>query len=216
MVKLFVWDFHGVLEKGNEKTVLEVSNEALEFFGYKERFTEKDVDKLYGKGWKEYFEYLLPNLSDKDTLKLYNKCHEIANNNLKRIKNNVQPTDNAHFVLKSIEESGHSQIVISRTSEDGLNFFLDSIEIFNHFPKGFSFGVENNNFKFIKPEVLRKFLKGKNFDDIVIIGDSPTDIELKSVAGGTTYLYAHPGREFKKCEADYYIRDLRDILKEIS
>jgi hypothetical protein len=33
-MKLFVWDFHGVLEMGTELSALEVSNNILERFGY--------------------------------------------------------------------------------------------------------------------------------------------------------------------------------------
>jgi phosphoglycolate phosphatase-like HAD superfamily hydrolase len=51
-----------------------------------------------------------------------------------------------------------------------------------------------------------------SYEEIVIIGDSPEDMSLKAVAGGTTYLFAHSGAEFRECSADYRIRDLRQIL----
>tara|TARA_B100000315_G_C14385854_1_gene499607 strand:+ start:617 stop:769 length:153 start_codon:yes stop_codon:yes gene_type:complete len=48
MVKLFVWDYHGVMEKGNEKAVTEVSNLALQKLGFSQRFTEEESKQLYG------------------------------------------------------------------------------------------------------------------------------------------------------------------------
>ena len=60
-MKLFVWDFHGTLEKGNELAVLEISNLILKKHDYKERFLESQCRELYGEKWFEYFEYLLPN-----------------------------------------------------------------------------------------------------------------------------------------------------------
>lgn len=37
---LFVWDFHGVLEKDNEKAVVDISNQVLSEAGFKEKFTQ--------------------------------------------------------------------------------------------------------------------------------------------------------------------------------
>jgi len=59
-MKLFVWDFHGVLESGTENTVFEISNQVLEDFGYRERFTRQENHDLFGRKWYEYYEYLLP------------------------------------------------------------------------------------------------------------------------------------------------------------
>ena len=55
------------------------------------------------------------------------------------------------------------------------------------------------------------------FERVVIIGDSPGDIELSEVMGlenTTTYLYSHPGKNFREGKADFYINDLRELLKE--
>jgi hypothetical protein len=40
-------------------------------------------------------------------------------------------------------------------------------------------------------------------------------MSLRDVAGGVTYLFAHPGTEFRDCEADFRIRDLRVILDRL-
>lgn len=54
-MKLFVWDFHGVLEQGNEDAVLVISNQILHNFGYTEQFTPAQNRQLYGRKWYEYY-----------------------------------------------------------------------------------------------------------------------------------------------------------------
>jgi hypothetical protein len=48
-MKLFVWDFHGVLEKGNDGAVVEITNIALQRFGYSRRMTIQEGEFLSGK-----------------------------------------------------------------------------------------------------------------------------------------------------------------------
>lgn len=65
-------------------------------------------------------------------------------------------------------------------------------------------------------DVLTDYLRGSDeYEQIVIIGDSPSDMRLKRVAGGVTYLYAHPDFAFRNCEADHRIRDLRKVLEHL-
>lgn len=80
-MKLFIWDFHGVLEKDNEKAVIVISNKILEKNGFTERFSDCDINKLYGLKWYQYFKYLLPNLSTDECLKLQSDCLENQKDN---------------------------------------------------------------------------------------------------------------------------------------
>lgn len=48
---LFVWDFHGVLEKDNELAVHEVTNRVLGEFGYEEKASIDDIHMMYGLPW---------------------------------------------------------------------------------------------------------------------------------------------------------------------
>lgn len=49
MKKLFVWDFHGTLEKGNEFAAIEMSNLALAQLGFHQRFGTHHATELYGR-----------------------------------------------------------------------------------------------------------------------------------------------------------------------
>jgi beta-phosphoglucomutase-like phosphatase (HAD superfamily) len=214
-MKLFVWDFHGVLEKGTEEAVLEISNEVLKRFGYSQRFTEEDIAKLFGLKWFEYFEYLLPKDSHERHLALQEHCFEKSNNSPEIIAKHIQPNLYVREVLSRIAQK-HCQILISNTHPKSLRIFLDSVQITPYFPEKHVFAVNiHQQHTRTKKVALKKFLKDKKFDKIIVISDSPSDKNLVSVAGGTFYLYSHLGRPFKDCDADYRINDLRELLKEI-
>lgn len=65
-MKLFVWDFHGVLEKGNDAAVAEITNSVLQSFGHSRRMTIQEGELLSGKHWYEYFAFLLPHLNHQE------------------------------------------------------------------------------------------------------------------------------------------------------
>lgn len=215
-MKLFVFDFHGVLEKGNEGAVLEVSNHVLNRFGYSERFSEADCGVLYGKKWYEYFAYMLPYEPHQRHLELQEACFNYSDSHPEIIARHIQPNDHAHEVLEAIAQH-HYQILISNTKPASLKIFLEAVNMTPYFSSENAFAVDTHEECSIrtKHDVLKEFLRGKDFDRIVIVGDSPEEISLVSVAGGTSYLYSHPGRPFRDCESDYRINDLRELLKEI-
>lgn len=217
MTKLFVWDFHGVLERGNEFAVLEIANLSLKVLDYEERFIKEDIFKLYGSRLVEYFRFKLPSGTSEEYLKLCDTFVEIARrDNTPIFTTYIQPNDYSYEVLEGIAKRGHTQIIISNATLEDLKTFLDSVNIVRYFPEGTYFGTEDYKLNgATKIDVLRGFLKEKKFNKLVFIGDSPQDVGLKEEFGGVSYLYAHPGRKFKDCEADYRISDLREILKEL-
>ena len=206
-MKLFVWDFHGVLEKGTESAALEISNRVLGDYGYSKRFTKDDIDRLYGKKWWEFFEDLLPEESHEKHLQLQEACYKDANNNPENLTKYVEPNDHAREVLEMIRAAGHYQILISNVTPENLDIFLRLVGMEQSFDSAFAADSRSKN------EVLGKFLNGEKYESIVIIGDSPHDMELKSVAGGTTYLYSRSGNF--RGEGDYKITDLREVLREL-
>ncbi|MFH1631836.1 MAG: HAD hydrolase-like protein [bacterium] len=216
-MKLFVWDFHGVLEKGNEKAAIEISNMTLERFGYKERFSFEDVERMYGLKWYQYFERLLPHESTERCMEISDACFDKQINNLDIIGKHMEPNDHVHDVLEAIERSDHDQIVISNTNPESMEMFLSGVGVQDYFSDGRAVAVDAHTpeTRKSKAEMLAEYLADKEYDHIVTIGDSPKDVALTSVAGGTSYLYAHPWRSHKDCEADYRINDLREVLREL-
>lgn len=215
-MKLFVWDLHGVLEKGTEQASVYVSNLVLEEFGYSERLNANDGKHLFGKRWYEYFQYLLPEESNKRHLELADKCFTKADNSPELFVDFVFPNDHSHFVLEEISKK-HHQILISNTKSSSLVLFLKALKMEKYFTGQNAYAAykHGKNLKQTKHDILKKFLKGKKFEDIIIIGDSENDMTLSKVAGGKTYLFTPPETEHREIYAAYKIHDLREVLKEL-
>ncbi|MBP9782031.1 HAD family hydrolase [Candidatus Woesebacteria bacterium] len=211
-MKLFVWDFHGTLEKGNENAVLEMSNFVLEKHGYKQRLLESQCRELYGKKWYEYFEYLLPDESNATHLALQEDCFSFSIAHPEIIVKYISLVDHALEVLEAIKEK-HDQILISNTKPASLAVFTQSVGVSHIFPNGKSFATDSHAKNKTKKDVLRKYLSRNIFEEVITIGDSPGDVELGAVFGAKTFLYTHPGQAFKDCEPYFKINDLREVLK---
>ena len=218
MTKLFVWDFHGVLEKGNDEAVLTISNHILEKYGFSERFSKKDGERLTGQKWYQYFVDLLPHECDECHKQLQQACFTYSNENIELVASFVSLNDFAHEVLEDIHKSRHEQILISNTQMWALKKYLQIVGIEQYFSEGSYHGIDaHNNLLITKDQTLEMILlKKKHKGKVISIGDSPHDVALAKIGkSGTSFLYSHPGRPFRECEADYKIHDLREVLKEL-
>jgi phosphoglycolate phosphatase-like HAD superfamily hydrolase len=216
-MKLYVWDLHGVLEQGNDRAAIDVSNTVLSEHGYSERFTYEDGVRLYGLKWYEYFEYLLPNEDHEQHLVLQEASFKLSEEKPEIQYRSTTPTPHAEAVLRQIQIK-HAQVLISNTRPASLRMYLELLKIEAFFPDGLAMAVNLHmrNAVTSKREALAQFLSGRqSFEEIVIVGDSPGDMRLSEVAGGTRYLYSHPGFDFRPCDADFQIRDLRRVLERI-
>ncbi len=213
-MKLFVWDLHGVLEKGNDDAVIVISNAVLEQHGYTKRFTMADCKRLNGKKWWEYFADLLPEESHERHLVLQEACFAYDNAHFEELfTKHIFPNDHALHVLQTISRQ-HEQILISNTRPRALEFYLQHLGIGEYFVAALAVDAHSNPGR-TKPPLLARYLEDKDYDAIVIIGDSASDMDLRSVAGGKTYLYSRPEKQHRECESDVRITDLRDVLKEL-
>lgn len=220
-MKLFVWDFHGVLEKGNEHSVLEITNLALASHGYSRRMTTIESAALSGLRWYEYFTFLLPEIGEKECLQLQSTCLEISYSQPEIVAKYIQLNDHANDVLKQIQETSHHQILISNSSLKSLDIFVHLVGIQDYFPEAYRFGVDSHTQKATtKKECLAQFLKGKDhFNTIISIGDSPGDMALINQENGRKgigYLYSYPDKPHRPAKCDYQINDLRVVLRELS
>jgi len=216
-MKLFVWDLHGTLEKGAEEGALEIQNRVLADFGYKKRFTKEEQSSIWGKRWFEFFEYLLPDETHERYLELQSACFEKQLTDPEILETHLRPTNFAHQVLSKIQNCEHDQILLSNATPRGLDLFVNILKLDNYFPKDKILSA--NTHELIdgpaKLHILNNYIENKHFEGIITTGDSPDDVALTEITGCTSYLYAHPHKEFRDCEADYKIRDLRLVLNEL-
>lgn len=219
MKKLFVWDFHGTLEKGNELAVIEITNNALQKHGFVERLNEQDAITLYGLKWYEYFEFLLPNEPHETHVLLQHTCFEWPDV-FKIIAKYLNPNDHALNVLARIQEAGHHQILISNTSTDALPQFVSLAKMDRFFDETNTFAVmaHAKEVKRTKAHVFEEFLENnKGYADVIVIGDSLKDTALAEAVEGKAFLYRHPELLVEKNlnARTMPISDLRDVLKEV-
>lgn len=219
MNKLFVWDFHGTLEKGNEMAAREVSNLVLEQHGYEERLSEEDAIALYGKMWFEYFAHLLPGEHHDTHVALQQDCFEWPGVE-EVIARHIRPNDHAPNVLEAIRESGHQQILVSNTSERALPVFVSMVEMDAFFDGSNTFAVmaHAREAKRTKQHVLAEFLAGAGaFDEVVMVGDSVNDVQLVPPEQGRGFLYRHSDRPLDVELAPHIvpIHDLRGVLAAV-
>ena len=219
MVKLFIWDFHGTLEKGNERAVLAISNEILKQQNYSQRFKQSDCNRLYGKKWYEFFEELLPDKPHEEHLRLQAESVTYGLAHPEIIAKYIQPNDHSHEVLEAIAVH-NDQILISNCNSDSLDLFINTIDIQKFFTQGVNAFAANNHSRkkgSSKKDILLGFVlkRGYRYRDIISVGDSPDDVELAHLLGGTSYLYTHPGTNHRKGHADHYITDLREVLQKL-
>jgi hypothetical protein len=119
-MKLFVWDFHGVLEKGNDIAVLEITNLALDHHNYSRRMTHQESALLSGRRWHEYFAFLLPKIEEEECFKLQSTCFEISQNQPDIIARHIQLND--HAAEKTVD------ILFQNIIKSSLNFI--NFEVF--------------------------------------------------------------------------------------
>src|SRR5262245_54367873 len=100
MKKLFVWDFHGTLETGNDGAVIEITNRVLEESGFIHRMTTCDAEVLTGKRWHEYFLHLLPDEDPDLCMKLQAACISIFQRHPEIVAKYIRPTPFAYEILE--------------------------------------------------------------------------------------------------------------------
>jgi FMN phosphatase YigB (HAD superfamily) len=217
-MKLFVWDFHGVLENNNERAVLEITNRVLFENNFNYRLSSEQCQEFYGLKWFEYFMKLDNKLTLQRCLDLQEKCFQLSSNNPEIVAKHIKRTPGAKKVLSEIH-SHHKQILISNTDPVAIKMFIKSIKIDQFFTNENTYPVNSHrDITKNKKGILSEFLSnhGSEFEELVTIGDSPGDIELSSLfPKSKSYLYSHPGRPYKDCQSDFKINNLLELLKEI-
>jgi phosphoglycolate phosphatase-like HAD superfamily hydrolase len=215
MRRLFVFDLHGTLLQGNEHAVLESSNLSLKKHGKKERFSYEDVKRLQGKPWADFFRELYPSAPEEEIASLI-ECAKSHAETL--IPKYVKPTKHAKEVLEEIKKKGDTILILSSTTPEALAKYLECIGIAHLVDDRIGITEKEEklgglNVAELKAKKLCWYLKDKNFDKIILVGDTPDDVKAGKVVGAITFYYNQTGDNYSL--ADYSISDLKEMLKLI-
>ena len=207
-MKLFVWDFHGTLEKGNDVKVQKICEKLLG-----RKVDLQLVRKLYGRTWGEYFRELTGNDDDGEIGHLVD---EAVNMGAIMTKGFMQANDYAIQVLREIKIRGDLNAVLSNTRPEHLREFLCRIGAHSLFGKIIGISRENEVGKHNTPEykaaTIAKMIKEFSPEKVVVIGDAENDINAGMRVGAVTFMFDPWGR-YPDTKADYRITDLREVLK---
>jgi len=188
MGNLFVWDFHGVLEIGNEFAVQEVANRVLSEFGIERRATVEECRMMYGKKWADYYRFYNPDTSEETIHRMVEKAVEISVGEKIALKY-IKQTEYAQFVLDEIERRYHTNLLMSNSSEEAIMFFLEAVGLQDYFDIVFAADARRNEYNMdSKAAFLENFLKKHPFDKVVVIDDMEEGIERGLRFDATTFI----------------------------
>lgn len=218
---LFVWDFHGTLEKDNVRALEYLVNKTLWSFGIKKEITFDETVRLYGLSWIDYFKYMYPDGNLGTWRKMKSKAVEIQTKE-QMVERYIKPMDFAQEVLGTIKQKEHSNIVLSNTAPEHIEYFASLVGINNFIDDYLALDThdtlrQKTEIQEVKSTILQNYVKDKQFGKIIKIGDRESDIEAGKTVGAVTYFFRN---EFNKnhqlaIKPDYEISDLRRILKEL-
>lgn len=209
---LFVWDFHGVLEKDNELAVLEVTNLVLKEFGYDLRVSIDDILRMYGLIWSEYFKRLIPRINEDTVKEMGLRSKELSQSAALRY---AKPQDHVLTVLEKISKRGHRNVVVSNTSQKELKFFMNLVGITPVIDEFYGIDEDDHETRSkSKTDIIKKCASKDDYKKIIIIGDTEKDIEAGLRSQAITYLFKPRGYD-GVTKAHYIITDLREVLREL-
>lgn len=220
-MKLFVWDLHGTMEQGNDAAVIEVLNKVLENHGYPARFGSSHAFELYGRKWHEYFAHILP--AEKPETHVGLQAATFAyffsdnDDGIKIMNKHVKPSKNLEATLDAIGKE-HEQILISNTIPEGMRLFIHMLGLSKYFNETNAFPVDEHmsHVRGVKKDILANYLAVRpEYDEVIVIGDSETDMELAEAFDAKAYLYAHEGTPFRSQKGHFKINDLKEVLREL-
>jgi phosphoglycolate phosphatase-like HAD superfamily hydrolase len=213
MPNLYVWDFHGTLEKGNELAVREICQAVFEGHGYYRKVTLKEVQDLYGRSWGNYFKALIPSLNE-ETVKAM--VEEAVSMSEKISRKYIKPMDYALDTLLLLKTKGHTNIVVSNCRQYRVDAFLESIGLSPLMAAMIGLCEEkvmlDADVAKQKAAHIMKFANGRKFDRTFVIGDKETDVDAGLLAGAQTVLF-NPRKTNVDTKAHHTITDLRDVLR---
>lgn len=216
---LFVWDFHGVLEKDNVYAVKELTNLILKDFKVNRRINIKEARDWYGLSLFDYFKLATPEGNQQLWVEMTKKALSLQQQGWEIVRNHIKKRDFSEDVLREIRDKGHQNIVLSNSRPESIQMFTDLLDMTQYFDD--IIGVDNHRtnreIHDIKTEALANFLKGREYNKVIAIGDRESDIRAGKNCGAITYFFfdVESSKRAENTNADYMISDLREVLKEV-
>ncbi|MBI2598771.1 HAD hydrolase-like protein [Candidatus Curtissbacteria bacterium] len=215
--KLFSWDFHGTLEQGTEVGFAEILKQLAREFEVEREIDLTEVRQLFGTSMQNYLKHFFPEVNKSTHTKMLGRVPNIQTKD--QITAYLSPAPYAIEVLEKIKGTGHTNIIVSNSSPKHIGKFIEIIEIGHLIDK--IFAIDRHFSKvtidpiLAKAQAIRKYAADNGFDQVIVIGDRKTDIDAGRMVGAITVQYIKRDFPIDLTDADYKIKNLREVLRLI-
>lgn len=206
MIKCVLFDFDGTLIDTNEAVIESLKDSIEVFTGNSVEFEE--LIPVLGKPIIEQMRYFSKELCN-EMVEHYRSGYRNREGDKTFIFNNVEE------LLKVLKFRGYKVGITSNKSRRGIDYGLNKFNLSNYID--FIVSVDDVEKKKPHPECIHKIMKEKGYsnNELIIIGDSPHDINCGINAGIKTVLVSwtlFPIGEFDLASPDYIIEDPLELI----
>ncbi|OGG52916.1 hypothetical protein A3H16_00945 [Candidatus Kaiserbacteria bacterium RIFCSPLOWO2_12_FULL_53_8] len=219
MIKLVVFDWNGVLI-ADTQAILDTDNDLLRSLGrrpismqkYRDIFTMPVKDFFFALGFTEAE-------MRKDAKKIQETFHRLYEPRAARLRTR----GGARYLLAWLKSRGISATILSNHTKEGLKVQLNRLGIAHYFDKVITNDKHQTMAQKNKAVKLRDLVKksGLKRSEILIIGDSPEEVEAGRAAGVRTVSLTggyYSTKRLEKAKPDHLIHTLTrliDIIKKV-
>jgi len=214
MITLVVFDWNGVLI-ADAKACLDAENYILEQYGRKP-VSMKRYRETVSIPAKEFF---LKNGFTPDEMRRYSrKMQEMFHAQYEPLVRRVRTRRNARRLLEWLSKRGITMIILSNHTREGIRPHLQRLSIGKYFTEVLANDRQSAMHKKNKRERLKSFLAKNRYrkDRILIIGDSPEEIEVGKLFGIKTVSITggyYATRRLRELKPDHLISNLADMVR---
>ncbi|GAA0176742.1 pyrophosphatase PpaX [Clostridium sediminicola] len=209
MIKCILFDFDGTLIDTNEAVIESLKDSIESFTGRVVDF--KELIPILGKPIVEQMKYFSEEMCS-DMVEHYRTGYRSREEEKTFIFENIEE------MLRVLKSKGYKIGITSNKSRRGINYGLNRFNLVSYID--FIISVDDVEKKKPHPECINKVIKenGYSIDELIIIGDSPHDINCGINAGIKTALVSwtlFPMKEFKSASPDYVLKDPLELVEVI-
>lgn len=215
MIKLLVFDFNGTLI-ADTKASLAADNNVLKVFGGKPVTLKEYRDTIIVPSINFYASH---GCNRKELENNSKKLGEVFHTYYEKRVSKIRSRRHARLVLKWLHDNNVRSVILSNHTKTGIEYQLKRLGLKEYVDKVLSNTELDSSMKTRnKEERLQNYIKSNTFkkSEIIIIGDSPEEVEIGQNTRVTTVAITngyYSTKRLKKSNPDFLIDDLKELIK---
>ena len=213
MIKTIVFDWNGVL-LADTRACWAADNHVLRTFGGKPVSLKIYQDTMIIPAVDFYCQH---GCDKGELIKNYQKLGKVFHDYYEPRVAKCRSRKGALELLKWLKDKSIASIILSNHTVEGIEFQLERLKLADHIGQIFANGRQDNSMKARnKAEKLKQLIKDKNYknEEILIIGDSPEEIEMGKSLGIATVAITggyYATHRLKQSQPYYLINHLSEL-----